>query len=76
MQIWLHGNLDATEGETPLIDVKLKDFTIKPIEGGSAQISFKAQLQADLRKIGETMIEEWTRQAGAEGAAVLAIYRK
>ncbi|TSE32739.1 TRAP transporter substrate-binding protein [Tepidimonas charontis] len=34
------------------------------------------QLQADLRKIGETMIEEWTRQAGAEGAAVLAIYRK
>lgn len=34
------------------------------------------QLQADLRKIGETMIEEWTRQAGADGAAVLAAYRK
>lgn len=34
------------------------------------------QLQTDLRKIGETMIEEWTRQAGAEGAAVLATYRK
>ncbi|MFN3612843.1 MAG: C4-dicarboxylate ABC transporter substrate-binding protein, partial [Tepidimonas sp.] len=34
------------------------------------------QLQADLRKVGQTMIEEWTRQAGAEGAAVLAAYRK
>lgn len=34
------------------------------------------QLQADLRKVGETMIEEWTRQAGPEGAAVLATYRK
>ncbi len=34
------------------------------------------QLQADLRKIGETMVQEWSRQAGPEGAAVLDAYRR
>ena len=57
-EVILHGNLDATEGETPLIDVKLKDFTIKPIEGGSAQITFKAQLQADLDELSE-VVDWW-----------------
>lgn len=52
-EVILQGNLDAPEGETSLIDVKLKDFTIKPIEGGSAQITFKAQLQADLEELSE-----------------------
>lgn len=33
------------------------------------------QLQADLRKVGETMVQEWSRQAGADGAAVLKAYR-
>lgn len=57
-EVILHGNLDATEGQTPLIDVKLKDFTIKPIEGGSAQITFKAQLQADLEELSE-VVDWW-----------------
>lgn len=57
-EVILHGNLDATEGETPLIDVKLKDFTIKPIEGGSAQITFKAQLQADPEELSE-VVDWW-----------------
>jgi len=35
-----------------------------------------AQLQADLRKVGETMVQEWLRQAGEEGAAVLNAYRR
>jgi hypothetical protein len=57
-EVILHGNLDATEGETPLVDVKLKDFTIKPIEGGSALITFKAQLQADLDELSE-VVDWW-----------------
>jgi hypothetical protein len=57
-EVLIHGNLDATETETALIDVKLKDFTIKPIEGGSAQISFKAQLQADLDELSE-VVDWW-----------------
>jgi TRAP-type C4-dicarboxylate transport system substrate-binding protein len=35
-----------------------------------------AQLQADLRKVSETMVQEWLRQAGEEGAAVLNAYRR
>lgn len=57
-EVIIHGNLDATAGETLLIDVKLKDFTIKPIEGGSAQITFKAQLQADLEELSE-VVDWW-----------------
>lgn len=34
------------------------------------------QLQADLRKVGETMVQEWLKQAGADGEAVLAAYRR
>jgi len=35
-----------------------------------------AQLKADMKKVGETMIKEWTEKAGAEGQAVLDAYRK
>lgn len=35
-----------------------------------------AQLKADFMKIGETMIGEWAKQAGADGQAVLDAYRK
>ncbi|TDM08934.1 MAG: C4-dicarboxylate ABC transporter substrate-binding protein [Ideonella sp. MAG2] len=35
-----------------------------------------AQLKADLRKLGETMIAEWAKQAGADGQTILDAYRK
>lgn len=57
-EVTLEGNLDATEEYTTLVDVKLKDFTIKPIEGGSAMVSFKAQLQADLDELSE-VVDWW-----------------
>ena len=34
------------------------------------------QLRADLKKVGDTMIADWTKQAGADGQAVLDAYRK
>ncbi|MGH6665904.1 MAG: TRAP transporter substrate-binding protein DctP, partial [Pseudolabrys sp.] len=34
------------------------------------------QLKAGLAKIGETIAAEWTKSAGADGAAMLAAYRK
>lgn len=34
------------------------------------------QLKAELRKLGETMIAEWAKQAGADGQAILDAYRK
>ncbi len=33
-------------------------------------------LAADLKKIGETMTAEWTKQTGPEGQAVVDAYKK
>lgn len=58
-EVEIGGKLEASEGkETLLVDVRLKDFTVKPIEGGSAQITFKAQLQADLEELSE-VVDWW-----------------
>lgn len=35
-----------------------------------------AQLKADMKKVGDTMIKEWTEKAGLEGQAVLDAYKK
>jgi TRAP-type C4-dicarboxylate transport system substrate-binding protein len=35
-----------------------------------------AQLKADLQKVGQAMLQEWTERAGAEGKALLEAYRK
>ena len=35
-----------------------------------------AQLKADFRKIGDTMTEEWLKNAGADGKAVVDAFRK
>ena len=40
------------------------------VEAGSAQ------LQSDFKKIGLTMIADWTSQTGAEGQAIIDAYRK
>lgn len=35
-----------------------------------------AQLKADLAKIGDTLAGEWSKRAGADGASILAAYKK
>jgi len=35
-----------------------------------------AQLKADFKKIGDTMTEEWLKNAGADGKAVVDAFRK
>lgn len=44
-EVYIDGLLEGTEA-IPLVDVKLKDFVITPIEGGSVGLQFKAQLPA------------------------------
>jgi TRAP-type transport system periplasmic protein len=34
------------------------------------------QLEADLKKVGQTMTKEWLDNAGPDGKAVLDAYRK
>ncbi len=48
------------------------DFTLNGLrEGGMKVQKAGDQLRADLNKIGETMSDEWLKQAGAEGKAVV-----
>ena len=35
-----------------------------------------AQLKADMKKVGDAMIADWVKQAGADGQAVLDAFRK
>ena len=34
------------------------------------------QLTADLKKVGETMLQEWLKKAGPEGQAAVDAYKK
>lgn len=76
-EVDIDGMLEATE-TLPLVDVKLKNFVIDALEGGSVVISFKAQALVDLDEIAEladAFIRETVRvtltppTAQAEGAA-------
>ncbi len=50
--------------------------SIAKLKAGGMQIDEPSeQLKADLAKVGETVIQEWTAQAGDEGKQVLNTYR-
>ncbi len=44
--------------------------------GGMSIETGSAQLKADLAKVGETVVKEWTEKAGADGQAILDAYKK
>lgn len=46
------------------------------VKNGMAVEPGSAQLRADLKKVGETMIADWAKQTGADGQAILDAYRK
>ena len=35
-----------------------------------------AQLKADMKKVGDTMLKEWLDKAGAEGQSLVDAFRK
>ena len=43
--------------------------------GGMQILPPSAQLKADMKKVGDTMLKEWLDKAGAEGKAVVDAYR-
>jgi len=44
--------------------------------GGMNIVAPPAQLTADMKKVGDTMLKEWLDKAGAEGQALIDAYRK
>jgi TRAP-type C4-dicarboxylate transport system substrate-binding protein len=45
-------------------------------KNGMTIVPPSAQLTADMKKVGETMLKEWLDKAGAEGQAVVDAYKK
>jgi TRAP-type transport system periplasmic protein len=55
---------------------KTKWYTDQLAKNGMNVVQPSAQLKADFRKVGETMTQEWLKNAGADGKAVVDAYRK
>jgi TRAP-type transport system periplasmic protein len=45
-------------------------------KNGMTIVEPSAQLKADMKKVGDTMLQEWLQKAGPEGAAVVDAYKK
>jgi TRAP-type C4-dicarboxylate transport system substrate-binding protein len=69
----------ATEAETrgwKTSEEKTKVWIETLTKNGMNVAAPSAALKADMKKIGDTMIGEWQKTAGAEGQAILDAYRK
>jgi TRAP-type C4-dicarboxylate transport system substrate-binding protein len=55
---------------------KTKSWVEQLVKNGMTVAAPSAALKADLKKVGETMISEWQKSAGAEGQAILDAYKK
>jgi len=55
---------------------KTKFYLEQLTKNGMTVAAPSAALKADLKKVGNTMIGEWQKTAGAEGQAILDAYRK
>lgn len=69
----------AAEAETrgwKVSEEKTKWYLEQLAKNGMKVEAPSAQLKADMKKVGDAMIADWLRQAGAEGQAVLDAFRK
>ena len=69
----------AAEAETrgwKTSEEKTKFYLEQLTKNGMTVVAPSATLKADLKKVGDTMIGEWQKTAGAEGQAILEAYRK
>ena len=51
-------------------------YTEQLIKNGMKVEQPSEQLKSDLKKVGLTMIADWTTQTGQEGQAIIDAYRK
>jgi TRAP-type transport system periplasmic protein len=55
---------------------KTKWYTDELAKNGMNVTAPSAQLKADFQKVGDTMTQEWLKDAGADGKAIVDAYRK
>jgi TRAP-type C4-dicarboxylate transport system substrate-binding protein len=66
----------AEERGWKLSEDKTKFYLAELAKNGMKVEAPSAALKADMKKVGDTMIAEWVKMAGAEGQAVVDAYRK
>ncbi|MBI4989861.1 MAG: TRAP transporter substrate-binding protein [Rhodocyclales bacterium] len=69
----------AAEAETrgwKVSEEKTKFYLEQLAKNGMKVEDPSAQLKADMKKVGDAMIADWVKQAGADGQAVLDAFRK
>ena len=66
----------AEERGWKVSEEKTKWYIDQLVKNGMKVEQPSAQLQADMKKVGETMIADWSKQTGADGEAALAAFRK
>jgi TRAP-type C4-dicarboxylate transport system substrate-binding protein len=56
---------------------KVNDTTLATLKANGMTVTAPtAQLKADMKKVGDTMLKEWMEKAGAEGKALIDAYSK
>ena len=66
----------AEERGWKLSEEKTRFYLNELVKNGMTVSPPSPTLKADLKKVGETMIAEWVKSAGADGQAILDAYRK
>jgi TRAP-type C4-dicarboxylate transport system substrate-binding protein len=66
----------AEERGWKVSEEKTKFYLGELTKNGMTVAPPSAALKADLKKVGDTMIAEWVKAAGADGQAILDTYRK
>jgi TRAP-type C4-dicarboxylate transport system substrate-binding protein len=75
-QALLKAGADAEDRGWKLSQTKNDEYKELLKKNGMNIVAPSAQLKADMKKVGETMLKEWLDKAGPEGQAVVDAYKK
>ena len=56
---------------------KVNEVTLSQLKANGMTVTApSAQLKADMKKVGDTMLKEWLDKSGAEGKALIDAYNR
>jgi TRAP-type C4-dicarboxylate transport system substrate-binding protein len=75
-QALLKAGADAEARGWALSKAKNTEYLDLLKKNGMTIAAPSAQLKADMKKVGDTMLQEWLQKAGPEGQAMVDAYKK
>jgi TRAP-type C4-dicarboxylate transport system substrate-binding protein len=75
-QALLKAGADAEERGWKLSQTKNDEYKELLKKNGMNIVAPSAQLKADMKKVGDTMLKEWLDKAGPEGKAIVEAFQK